>query len=75
MKLKDAITDLRKGDLITIYFINDVVDENLDYPSFEIKDLTNYYKDAILDCVVYAIEHEGGATDIYLTGTSKDLTR
>lgn len=76
MKLKDAIKDLRKGDFINIYFMDDIVDENLDYPLMKLEDLTTHYKSAILDCVVVDMEvHTDNFTDIYLLGTSKDLTK
>jgi hypothetical protein len=77
MKLKDALIDIKASEEISIYFMDDDVDYlNYDKQFIKKADLTKYFKDAILGYVVYAVVPQKlGWTDVYLTGTSKDLTR
>jgi hypothetical protein len=77
MKLKDAIVDIKASDEISFYFMDDDVDYlNYDKQFIKKADLTKYYKDAIVDAVVYAVVPQRlGWVDIYLMGTSKDLTK
>jgi|Wag4MinimDraft_6_1082665.scaffolds.fasta_scaffold91844_2 hypothetical protein len=77
MKLKDALIDIKASEEISIYFMDDDVDYlNYDKQFIKKADLTKYFKDAILGYVVYAVVPQKlGWTDVYLVGTSKDLTR
>jgi hypothetical protein len=77
MTLKNALVDIKASEDISFYFMDDDVDYlNYDKQFIKKEDLTKYFKDDILGYVVYVvIPQKLGWTDIYLKGTSKDLTR